>query len=99
MTTASGRTAAALRGALRGSLIRAISWYRMYISPARPPACRFTPSCSEYAIDALTSRGVLMGLWLTTWRLLRCGPWSAGGWDPVPAHPAHPSHLYEGAPR
>ncbi|MGL6235865.1 MAG: membrane protein insertion efficiency factor YidD [Segniliparus sp.] len=84
---------------MAGLLVRMIGWYRSYISPARPPACRFAPTCSEYAIEALTDRGIVVGLGLTAWRLLRCGPWSAGGWDPVPPRAVHPSHVYEGAPR
>ncbi|ADG99497.1 protein of unknown function DUF37 [Segniliparus rotundus DSM 44985] len=79
--------------------VRMIGWYRTYISPGRPPACRFVPSCSEYTIDALTNRGLAAGLGLAAWRLLRCGPWSAGGFDPVPVRHACPAHVYEGAPR
>lgn len=85
--------------ALSAALVRMIGWYRVYVSPSRPPACRFVPTCSEYAMTALTGRGVVVGLGLTAWRLLRCGPWSAGGWDPVPSRAAHLSHVYEGAPR
>lgn len=61
-----------------------IELYRTYISPMRPPTCRFTPTCSEYAVDALRHWGLLRGLPLATWRLLKCGPWHRGGWDPVP---------------
>ena len=57
--------------------------YKRWISPLLPPACRFTPSCSEYAIEALTKHGLLAGLGLTAWRLLRCNPLSRGGYDPV----------------
>lgn len=62
-------------------LIRA---YQRWISPARPPTCRFTPSCSAYAVTAVERHGALRGGWLTTRRLLRCGPWHPGGHDPVP---------------
>lgn len=58
--------------------------YRRWISPALPPRCRFYPSCSEYAIDAISTHGVLRGVGLATWRLLRCQPFNAGGYDPVP---------------
>ena len=59
--------------------------YRKFLSPLkRNPTCRFTPTCSAYAIDAFTKRGFFVGLWLTVWRVLRCNPFSVGGYDPVP---------------
>lgn len=58
--------------------------YRMFISPVLPPSCRFYPSCSEYAEEALRSHGALRGSFLTVRRVCRCGPWSRGGFDPVP---------------
>jgi putative membrane protein insertion efficiency factor len=58
--------------------------YRYALSPLLPPACRFHPSCSEYAEQALQRHGVLRGGWLAATRVCRCGPWSAGGCDPVP---------------
>jgi putative membrane protein insertion efficiency factor len=58
--------------------------YRTWISPVLPPSCRFEPSCSAYALEALTVHGAFRGIWLTLRRLLRCGPWHPGGWDPVP---------------
>ena len=57
--------------------------YKRYISPLFPPSCRFTPTCSEYAIDALRSRGFLRGIVLAVFRLLRCHPFAKGGYDPV----------------
>jgi uncharacterized protein len=48
------------------------------------PRCRFSPSCSQYAVDALTTQGLVRGSWLTLRRLLRCHPWNPGGYDPVP---------------
>jgi putative membrane protein insertion efficiency factor len=65
-----------LRTAVRG--------YRWLVSPLLPPACRFSPSCSEYAEQALTRNGALRGGWLAAKRLCRCGPWHPGGYDPVP---------------
>lgn len=62
-------------------LIRA---YQLFLSPVLGNHCRFYPSCSEYAIDALEHHGVLRGAWLATRRLLRCHPWHPGGFDPVP---------------
>ena len=59
--------------------------YQKYLSPLkRNPCCRFSPTCSAYAIDAFTKRGFFVGLGLTVWRILRCNPFSAGGYDPVP---------------
>jgi uncharacterized protein len=59
--------------------------YKTYVSPAIPPACRFHPTCSEYAAEAVEAHGVGYGLYLTMRRLLRCNPWCRGGFDPVPA--------------
>ena len=59
--------------------------YRLLVSPLLPPSCRFHPSCSSYAEEALGRYGALQGGWLTARRLCRCGPWSPGGFDPVPA--------------
>ncbi|MBO5710081.1 MAG: membrane protein insertion efficiency factor YidD [Rikenellaceae bacterium] len=58
--------------------------YRNCISPYIPSACRFTPTCSRYAIEALKKHGLLKGSWLTIRRLLRCHPWGGSGYDPVP---------------
>jgi putative membrane protein insertion efficiency factor len=65
-------------------LIFLIELYRTYVSPTRMPVCRFTPTCSEYAVTALRTRGLLVGLGLTLVRLAKCAPWHPGGWDPVP---------------
>jgi putative membrane protein insertion efficiency factor len=65
-------------------LVLVLRFYRRWISPMLLPTCRFFPSCSVYAIEALTVHGVLRGSWLTLRRLLRCGPWHPGGMDPVP---------------
>ncbi|HSE35889.1 MAG TPA: membrane protein insertion efficiency factor YidD [Blastocatellia bacterium] len=61
-------------------LIRA---YRMFISPLLPPSCRFTPTCSEYAMQAIEKYGALRGFYLAARRLLRCHPFHSGGYDPV----------------
>ena len=58
--------------------------YKKFISPLFPRCCRFTPSCSTYAIEAIEMHGVIIGLWLTFKRLLRCHPFCRGGYDPVP---------------
>lgn len=66
-------------------LIAAVKIYRKTISPLTPGTCRFIPTCSEYAIEALEKRGVLVGTGLTIWRLLRCNPFNKHcGYDPVP---------------
>ena len=65
-------------------LIGAIVVYQKAISPVLPAACRYTPSCSQYAKEAVQKYGALKGSWLATRRLLRCHPWGGHGHDPVP---------------
>ena len=60
-----------------------IRLYQRLISPALPPRCRYEPSCSHYAVQAVERYGILLGLILASWRVLRCNPWSRGGFDPV----------------
>ena len=64
--------------------ILAIWFYKVAISPLLPPSCRFYPTCSEYAVDALKKHGVFKGLYLTFRRIIRCNPFCDGGYDPVP---------------
>jgi putative membrane protein insertion efficiency factor len=65
--------------------------YRMVLSPLkRGPTCRFLPTCSEYALDAVKQRGIVVGSALAAWRIARCNPLCKGGHDPVPARPARP---------
>jgi len=71
-----------------GMLRLAVVAYRRWISPALPPRCRFHPTCSAYALEALETHGALRGLALTVWRLLRCHPFHPGGFDPVPPAPS-----------
>jgi putative membrane protein insertion efficiency factor len=61
-----------------------IRFYQMFISPGLPPSCRFAPSCSAYALEAVQRHGALKGVWLGARRLIRCHPWHPGGYDPVP---------------
>ena len=72
---------------LRG-LVRA---YQLLVSPVLPPACRYLPTCSEYAAEALLEHGVLRGLRLAARRLARCHPWGGSGYDPVP--PRSPARV------
>lgn len=65
-------------------LILPIKAYRRFISPYTPPSCRFTPTCSQYAIEAIGKYGPFKGLYLALRRLLRCHPWGGHGYDPVP---------------
>lgn len=69
---------------IKGLLIKIISLYRALISPLFPPSCRFQPTCSQYAIEAVERFGVLRGGWLAIRRVLRCHPFHPGGYDPVP---------------
>ena len=65
-------------------LVAIIRVYQRFLSPLLGPRCRYHPSCSEYAAQALQRHGILRGSLLASWRLLRCNPWSHGGFDPVP---------------
>ncbi|MCM2327436.1 MAG: membrane protein insertion efficiency factor YidD [Lysobacter sp.] len=69
---------------MRRVLIGIIRAYQYLLSPWWGNHCRFTPTCSHYAVEALERHGALAGLWLAIKRILRCHPWSAGGYDPVP---------------
>jgi len=60
-----------------------LEWYQKYLSPLLPASCRFEPTCSEYAREALRKHGLWKGLLLSLWRVLRCHPYSRGGYDPV----------------
>lgn len=68
---------------LRRPVVALLRLYQRWISPAFGPRCRYYPSCSEYAVQAVTEFGILRGLVLAGWRLLRCNPFSHGGFDPV----------------
>ena len=58
--------------------------YQVVLRPVLPPVCRFTPSCSQYMIEAVRRHGTCKGLWLGVCRICRCNPWHSGGYDPVP---------------
>ena len=86
-----------LRGA-EAAVVRAliflIQLYRHMVSPLRLPTCRFTPTCSQYAVDALAEYGLLRGSGLAAVRLAKCGPWHRGGWDPIPERGAVPLEAW-----
>lgn len=65
-------------------MIGSIRFYQRALSPLKPPSCRFYPTCSQYALEAVERHGPARGAWLATRRLLRCHPFCKGGYDPVP---------------
>lgn len=65
-------------------LLGLVYFYKNAISPLTPPSCRYTPTCSEYAIQAIKKHGAIKGLWLSLKRISRCHPWGGSGYDPVP---------------
>lgn len=73
-----------MRAALTWLLILPIKGYRLILSPYLGHSCRFQPTCSAYAIEALQTHGPFRGLWLTLRRVVRCNPWGGSGYDPVP---------------
>jgi uncharacterized protein len=78
-----------LHRAVVGLVLAPVRLYRLVLSPLkRAPTCRFLPTCSDYAVEAVQQRGVVMGVALATWRIARCHPFCEGGYDPVP-RPAH----------
>ena len=73
---------------IREAFLLPVKAYRKYLSPLKPtPTCRFTPTCSQYAIDAVREWGIAAGTVLTLFRIVRCNPFSKGGEDPVPHNP------------
>ena len=75
-------------------LITPIRFYRTCISPLTPPSCRFTPTCSQYAIEAIQKHGPFKGLYLAVRRILRCHPWGGSGYDPVPWIHVWPTWIF-----
>ena len=73
-------------------LVVLLRGYKRAVSPILPPACRFVPTCSEYAAEAIEKHGPFNGVRLAVWRIVRCAPWHPGGHDPVPeGHRSSPS--------
>lgn len=73
-----------LKNILTGFLLLLVKFYQYVISPITPASCRYTPTCSEYAVQALKKHGPFKGLYLAVKRFLRCNPWGGSGYDPVP---------------
>ncbi|HEV3033558.1 MAG TPA: membrane protein insertion efficiency factor YidD [Solirubrobacteraceae bacterium] len=87
-STASHGASRPTRGLARAARMVAVTpivLYQHVISPALPRRCKYEPTCSRYAVEAIREYGILRGLVLAGWRLLRCNPWSHGGYDPVEA--------------
>ena len=85
----------ARQGVLNWSLRAFVRIYQLLISPLLLPSCRFLPSCSDYAIEAIDRHGAVRGPGLALWRLARCNPWGGSGYDPVP----DPTTRYVPGPR
>lgn len=73
-----------LTSLLRHAALLPVYFYKACISPMLPPSCRYTPTCSEYAVEAVMRHGIFRGGWLAVKRILRCHPWGGSGYDPVP---------------
>ncbi len=77
------RALGTIRAAFVTVFLAPIRFYQRFVSPALPRRCKYEPTCSAYAVDAVRELGVIRGSIVAGWRLLRCNPWSHGGWDPV----------------
>lgn len=87
-----GHFFAAIHGLLLRVVLSPVVFYRRVISPLkRAPTCRYLPTCSEYALEAVHKRGIVVGTGLAMWRIVRCHPFARGGYDPVP----HDEHRCE----
>lgn len=89
-----------LATAISTGLVLLVRGYQFFISPYFPTSCRYHPTCSHYAVDAIRTHGAIKGICLAVWRILRCNPWSAGGEDPVPpGKPVHTCSHHHGTDR
>ena len=78
------KVASVIRNVFTALLVAPIRFYQHFVSPYTPPSCRFVPTCSQYALEALRKHGPVKGLYLAVRRILRCHPWGGSGYDPVP---------------
>jgi hypothetical protein len=69
---------------MTAAVVALLRWYKRAVSPLMPPACRYTPTCSEYAMEAIERHGLARGTYLAVRRVLSCHPFARGGYDPVP---------------
>jgi uncharacterized protein len=83
-----------ISASLRFLVLLPIRFYQWVISPFLPAACRYQPTCSAYAVEAVSRHGVFAGGWLALRRLLRCHPWGGSGFDPVPSSCKHHEHSH-----
>ncbi len=79
---------------MKNLLLASLRGYKRYISPGQPASCRFVPTCSDYAAEAIARHGAFFGLLLAFWRVLRCNPFSRGGLDLVPQRSAPDFHIH-----
>src|SRR6266704_2139017 len=79
-------------------LLALLRGYKWALSPMLPPSCRYVPTCSEYAAEAIERHGAFKGCAMAIWRLLRCHPFVRGGYDPVPKHADRDAHVWPGSP-
>jgi len=82
---------------MRRWILKALRGYKRWISPMLPAGCKYVPTCSEYAVQAVERFGIVRGGWMATWRVLRCNPFSKGGVDPVLYPAAKAAHPHCGA--
>ena len=80
---------------MKAAVLSVLRVYKRWVSPALPVSCRYLPTCSEYAMEAVERHGVFRGLMLALWRVARCNPFGGSGFDPVPSerHVAHSGHC------
>ena len=78
---------------MKRPLIWLIRFYQKYISSRTPPSCKYYTTCSNYGIEAVSEYGALVGFFMTLWRILRCNPFSKGGFDPVPEKKKKPKRI------
>ena len=80
-------------------MIGLVKLYRKFISPIKPNCCRFTPTCSAYALEAFQKRGFFVGFGLTVWRILRCNPFGKWGYDPLPEKKSRKNTQHKKIPK